>query len=162
MSQLRHHHVERRILERRWCAARGDRAEARKRPEKQSNMQLFPCTRIVAGKSIVHEIKQSIRLLKPANIDMSSFLKHSSSHLGVWHFQLLTSISVLKLAVSRINTTIFFRIKYNYWYMYMQITVYPLMERNIIFTTLYTTIPHDNLKTRLFSIIDSCFFNKKW
>jgi hypothetical protein len=28
------------------------------------------------------------------------------------------------------------------------------------FTTLYTTIPHDKLKTRLFGIIDSCFFNK--
>jgi hypothetical protein len=28
------------------------------------------------------------------------------------------------------------------------------------FTTLYTTIPHNKLKTRLFSIIDSCFFNK--
>jgi hypothetical protein len=27
-------------------------------------------------------------------------------------------------------------------------------------TTLYTTISHDKLKTRLFSIIDSCFFNK--
>ena len=28
------------------------------------------------------------------------------------------------------------------------------------FTTLYTTIPHDKLKTRLFDIIDNCFFNK--
>ena len=28
------------------------------------------------------------------------------------------------------------------------------------FTTLYTTIPHDKLKNRLFGIIDSCFFNK--
>jgi hypothetical protein len=28
------------------------------------------------------------------------------------------------------------------------------------FTTLHTIIPHDELKTRLFSIIDSCFFNK--
>jgi hypothetical protein len=28
------------------------------------------------------------------------------------------------------------------------------------FTTLYTTIPHDKLKTRLFSIIDCCYFNK--
>ena len=28
------------------------------------------------------------------------------------------------------------------------------------FTTLYTTIPHDKLKTRLFNLIDSCFFNK--
>jgi hypothetical protein len=28
------------------------------------------------------------------------------------------------------------------------------------FTTLYTTMPHDKLKTRLFGIIDSCFFNK--
>ena len=28
------------------------------------------------------------------------------------------------------------------------------------FSTLYTTIPHDKLKTRLFDIIDSCFFNK--
>ena len=28
------------------------------------------------------------------------------------------------------------------------------------FTTLYTTIPHDKLKTRLFNMIDSCFFNK--
>jgi hypothetical protein len=27
-------------------------------------------------------------------------------------------------------------------------------------TTLYTTIPHDKLKTRLFNMIDSCFFNK--
>jgi hypothetical protein len=28
------------------------------------------------------------------------------------------------------------------------------------FTILYTTIPHDKLKTKLFSIIGSCFFNK--
>jgi hypothetical protein len=28
------------------------------------------------------------------------------------------------------------------------------------FTTLYTTIPHDKLKTILFGIIDSCYFNK--
>ena len=28
------------------------------------------------------------------------------------------------------------------------------------FSTLYTAIPHDKLKTRLFNIIDSCFFNK--
>jgi hypothetical protein len=28
------------------------------------------------------------------------------------------------------------------------------------FTTLYTIIPHDKLKTRLFGIIDSCLFNK--
>jgi hypothetical protein len=28
------------------------------------------------------------------------------------------------------------------------------------FTTLYTTIPHDKLKPRLFGIIDSCFFIK--
>ena len=28
------------------------------------------------------------------------------------------------------------------------------------FSTLYTTIPHDKLKTRLCNIIDSCFFNK--
>ena len=28
------------------------------------------------------------------------------------------------------------------------------------FSTLYTTIPHDKLKSRLFDIIDSCFFNK--
>jgi hypothetical protein len=28
------------------------------------------------------------------------------------------------------------------------------------FRTLYTTIPHDKSKTRLFGIIDSCFFNK--
>ena len=26
------------------------------------------------------------------------------------------------------------------------------------FTTLYTTIPHDKVKARLFGIIDSCFF----
>jgi hypothetical protein len=28
------------------------------------------------------------------------------------------------------------------------------------FTTLYTAIPHDKLKTKLFNFIDSCFFNK--
>jgi len=28
------------------------------------------------------------------------------------------------------------------------------------FTTLYTTIPHDKLKNRLFDIINNCFFNK--
>jgi hypothetical protein len=28
------------------------------------------------------------------------------------------------------------------------------------FTTLYTSIPHDRLKTRLFNMINSCFFNK--
>ena len=28
------------------------------------------------------------------------------------------------------------------------------------FSTLYTTIPHDKLKSRLFDITDSCFFNK--
>ena len=28
------------------------------------------------------------------------------------------------------------------------------------FSTLYTTIPHNKLKTRLFHIIDCCFFNK--
>ena len=28
------------------------------------------------------------------------------------------------------------------------------------FTTLYTTMPHDKLKTRLFSFIGACFFNK--
>jgi hypothetical protein len=28
------------------------------------------------------------------------------------------------------------------------------------FSTLYTTIPHDELKSRLLDIIDNCFFNK--
>jgi hypothetical protein len=28
------------------------------------------------------------------------------------------------------------------------------------FSTLYTTIPHEKLKSRLFFIIDNCFFNK--
>ena len=28
------------------------------------------------------------------------------------------------------------------------------------FSTLYTTIPHDKLKSRLLDIIDNCFFNK--
>ena len=28
------------------------------------------------------------------------------------------------------------------------------------FSTLYTTIPHDKLKSRLFEIIDNCFLNK--
>jgi hypothetical protein len=30
------------------------------------------------------------------------------------------------------------------------------------FSTRYTTIPHEKLKSRLFDIIDNCFFNKKW
>jgi hypothetical protein len=32
------------------------------------------------------------------------------------------------------------------------------------FSTLYTTIPHEKLKPRLFDIIDNCFLNKngKW
>jgi hypothetical protein len=30
------------------------------------------------------------------------------------------------------------------------------------FPTLYTTIPHNKLKSRLFQIIDNCFLNKKW
>jgi hypothetical protein len=29
------------------------------------------------------------------------------------------------------------------------------------FSTLYTTIPHDTLKSRLLDIIDNCFFNKE-
>jgi hypothetical protein len=30
------------------------------------------------------------------------------------------------------------------------------------FSTLYTTIPQEKLKSRLFDFIDKCFFKKKW